>query len=121
MNKTLKVLLIVLSLCVVIACGLTFAGLIHLSTLLETHPEVFSATPTLPTRQTDMPTALPTQPLEPEEIDNIQANLGALLAEVVPINDPIDLAERLGAKRMYPRPCQIPMHLIRLGRRRLFG
>ena len=102
MNKTLKILLIVLSLCVVVACGLTFAGLIHLGTLLETHPEVFSATPTLPTRQTDMPTALPTQPLEPEEIDNIQANLGALLAEVVPINDPIDLAERLGGKENVP-------------------
>lgn len=102
MNKTLKVLLIVLSLCVVVACGLTFAGLIHLSTLLETHPEVFSATPTLPTWQTDTPTALPTQPLQPEEIDNIQANLGALLAEVVPINDPIDLAERLGGKENVP-------------------
>jgi len=102
MNKTLKVLLIVLSLCVVVACGLTFAGLIHLSTLLETQPEVFSATPTLPTWQTDTPTALPTQPLEPEEIDNIQANLGALLAEVVPINDPIDLAERLGGKENVP-------------------
>ena len=102
MNKTLKVILIVLSLCVVVACGLTFAGLIHLSTLLETHSGVFSATPTLPTRQTDTPTALPTQPLEPEEIDNIQANLGALLAEVVPINDPIDLAERLGGKENVP-------------------
>ncbi len=102
MNKTLKVLLIVLSLCVVVACGLTFAGLVHLGTLLETRPEVFSATPTLPTWQTDTPTALPTQPLEPEEIDNIQANLETLLTEVVPINDPIDLAERLGGKENVP-------------------
>jgi len=102
MNKTLKVLLIVLSLCVVVACGLTFAGLVHLGTLLETHPEVFSDTPTLPTWQTDTPTALPTQTLEPEEIDNIQANLETLLTEVVPINDPIDLAERLGGKENVP-------------------
>ena len=102
MNKTLKILMIVLSLCVVVACGLTFAGLIHLSTLLETQPEVFSVTPTLPTWQTDTPTALPTQSIGPEEIDNIQANLGALLAEVVPINDSIDLAERLGGKENVP-------------------
>ena len=102
MNKTLKVLLIVLSLCVVVACGLTFAGLVHLCNLLETHPEVFSDTPTLSTWQTDTPTTLPTQTLEPEEIDNIRANLEALLTEVVPINDPIDLAERLGGKENVP-------------------
>ena len=120
MNKTLKVLLIVLSLCVVVACGLTFAGLVHLGTLLETHPEVFSATPTLPTWQTDTPTALPTQPLEPEEIDNIQANLEALLTEVVPINDPIDLAERLGGKENVPSTLPDPEAPYQVGAEKTF-
>ena len=120
MNKTLKVILIVLSLCVVVACGLTFAGLIHLSTLLETHPEVFSDTPTLPTWQTDTPTTLPTQPLEPEEIDNIQANLEALLTEVVPINDPIDLAERLGGKENVPSTLSDPEAPYQVGAEKTF-
>jgi hypothetical protein len=120
MNKTLKVLLIVLSLCVVVACGLTFAGLVHLGTLLETHPEVFSDTPTLPTWQTDTPTALPTQPLEPEEIDNIQANLEALLTEVVPINDPIDLAERLGGKENVPSTLPDPEAPYQVGAEKTF-
>lgn len=120
MNKTLKVLLIVLSLCVVVACGLTFAGLIHLGTLLETHPEVFSDTPTLSTQQTDTPTALPTQPLEPEEIDNIQANLETLLTEVVPINDPIDLAERLGGKENVPSALPDPEAPYQVGAEKTF-
>jgi immune inhibitor A len=120
MNKTLKVLLIVLSLCVVVACGLTFAGLVHLGTLLETHPEVFSDTPTLPTWQTDTPTTLPTQPLEPEEIDNIQANLEALLTEVVPINDPIDLAERLGGKENVPSTLPDPEAPYQVGAEKTF-
>ncbi len=120
MNKTLKVLLIVLSLCVVVACGLTFAGLVHLGTLLETRPEVFSATPTLPTWQNDTPTALPTQPLEPEEIDNIQANLEALLTEVVPINDPIDLAERLGGKENVPSTLPDPEAPYQVGAEKTF-
>ncbi|HPK27100.1 MAG TPA: immune inhibitor A [Anaerolineaceae bacterium] len=120
MNKTLKVLLIVLSLCVVVACGLTFAGLVHLGTLLETHPEVFSDTPTLSTQQTDTPTALPTQPLEPEEIDNIQANLEALLTEVVPINDPIDLAERLGGKENVPSTLPDPEAPYQVGAEKTF-
>ena len=120
MNKTLKVLLIVLSLCVVVACGLTFAGLVHLGTLLETHPEVFSDTPTLSTQQTDTPTALPTQPLEPEEIDNIQANLETLLTEVVPINDPIDLAERLGGKENVPSTLPDPEAPYQVGAEKTF-
>jgi len=120
MNKTLKVLLIVLSLCVVVACGLTFAGLVHLGTLLETHPEVFSDTPTLSTQQTDTPTALPTQPLEPEEIDNIQANLETLLTEVVPINDPIDLAERLGGKENVPSTLSDPEAPYQVGAEKTF-
>lgn len=102
MNKTLKVFLIVLSLCVVVACGLTFASLIRLGNLLEARPEIDSASPTEPNWQTDTPTEMPTQPLEPEEIDKINANLEALLAEAVPINDPIDLAERLGGKENVP-------------------
>jgi len=120
MNKTLKVLLIVLSLCVVVACGLTFAGLIHLGTLLETYPEVFSDTPTLSTQQSDTPTALPTQPLEPEEIDNIQANLETLLTEVVPINDPIDLAERLGGKENVPSTLPDPEAPYQVGAEKTF-
>ena len=60
MNKTLKVLLIVLSLCVVVACGLTFAGLIQLGKSLEASPEMYSATPAPINSPTDIPTALPT-------------------------------------------------------------
>jgi len=120
MNKTLKVLLIVLTLCVVVACGLTLAGLVHLGNLLETHPEVFSDTPTLSTWQTDTPTTLPTQTLEPEEIDNIRANLEALLTEVVPINDPIDLAERLGGKENVPSTLPDPEAPYQVGAEKTF-
>jgi hypothetical protein len=102
MNKTLKVFLILLTLCVVAACGLTFAGLIQLGNLLEARPEINFSPPTQPNWQTDTPTAMPTQSLEAEEIDKINANLETLLAEAVPINDPIDLAKRLGGKENVP-------------------
>ena len=120
MNKTLKIILIVLSLCVVAACGLTFAGLIHLGNLLEARPEIIAASPTEPARQTDTPIALPTQPLEPEELNAIQANLEALLAEAVPINDPIDLAERLGGKENVPLTLPDPDAPYQVGEEKTF-
>ena len=120
MNKTLKVILIVLSLCVVAACGLTFAGLIQLGNLLEARPEIIAASPTEPARQTDTPIALPTQPLEPEELNAIQANLEALLAEAVPINDPIDLAERLGGKENVPLTLPDPDAPYQVGEEKTF-
>jgi hypothetical protein len=120
MDKTLKVILIVLSLCVVAACGLTFAGLIHLGNLLEARPEIIAASPTEPARQTDTPIALPTQPLEPEELNAIQANLEALLAEAVPINDPIDLAERLGSKENVPLTLPDPDAPYQVGEEKTF-
>lgn len=120
MKKSLKILLIVLSLCVIVACGLAFAGLIELGNLLAASPESPSATSTQQSLFTDTPTALPTQSIGPEEREKIQTNLDMLMAEEVPINDPIDLAERLGGKENVPLTLPDPEAPYQVGDEKTF-
>lgn len=103
MNKSLKIALIVLSIVVVAACALVIVGANMLNNLLQestTQPTVSVSLPTQLTIPT--PIDLPEQPLDEDATKRVQANEDTLLSEIVPINDPITLAERLGGKENVP-------------------
>ena len=120
MNKPLKTLLISLSILVIVLCALSVFLLSRLSSLLTT----FSGTPeSTATAQGQLnaqvtPTALPT--LNPVETNRTQANLETLLSEEVPINDPIELAERLGGKENVPSTIPDPYAPYQVGDEKTF-
>ena len=63
----------------------------------------YNPTSTPPSMPTPVPTRTPSLNTNmPETLNSAAESLETLLSEVVPINDPIDLAERLGGKPDVP-------------------
>jgi len=122
MNKSLKIALIVLSIVVVAACALVIVGANMLNNLLQestTQPTVSVSLPTQLTIPT--PIDLPEQPLDEDATKRVQANEDTLLSEIVPINDPIALAERLGGKENVPTILIDTDAPYQVGDKKLFG
>lgn len=105
-TNTIIILIIILLalLCACIACIFTITG----STLLNRWGfDLETSLPTQPgsVEQTPLPELLQEaldEDIPQSDLVLAQANLAALKEEVVPINDPVDLAERLGGKTDVP-------------------
>lgn len=96
-------ILLILSVCCLGICLiLIFSGNALLTRLETTQVDVTPPTPVVVTEEVNpvSPTPIPT--LQPDAAENAFESLGILQQELVPINDPIDLAQRLGGKEDIP-------------------
>lgn len=96
-------ILLILSVCCLGGCLiLIFSGNAFLSWTETSQVEVTPPTPVVVTEEMNpiMPTSIPT--MEPDAVENAFESLNILQQELVPINDPIDLAQRLGGKGDIP-------------------
>lgn len=96
-------ILLILSVCCLGGCLiLIFSGNAFLSWTETSQVEVTPPTPVVVTEEMNpiMPTSIPT--MEPDAVENALESLKILQQELVPINDPIDLAQRLGGKGDIP-------------------
>jgi hypothetical protein len=98
-------------------------------------PEVIRPTPSLPSKATATPQAIPGKPSETPEAASetpptppteapgalsLQDNLSILENAIVPVNDLIDLAERLEGKENLPRSLEAPPPAFEIGESRSF-
>ena len=96
-------ILLILSVCCLGICLiLIFSGNSILSWFQTTQIEVPSPTPIVVTEEVTRITPTPIPTLEPDAVENAFESLEILQQELVPINDPIDLAQRLGGKEDIP-------------------
>lgn len=113
--------LLILALCCLGVCLiLIFSGNALVSWLETTQNEVTPPTPIVVTEEVNpvSPTPIPT--LKPETAKNAFNSLEILEQELVPINDPIDLAQRLGGKGDIPETLIDPNAPYTVGDQQVF-
>jgi len=113
--------LLILSVCCLGLClVLIFSGNALLSWLETTSTDITPPTPIIVTEEVNpvSPTPLPT--LQPETAKNAFNSLEILEQELVPINDPIDLAQRLGGKGDIPETLIDPNTPYTVGDQQMF-
>ncbi|MFZ3151540.1 MAG: hypothetical protein WA116_07640 [Anaerolineaceae bacterium] len=102
-STTIIIIVLVLIICLVSLCLVVVGGgaLIGFLGNKNESSSTSQITPTQPAWPTDIPEAI-NDGLSAEQLTKAQDSLDALNTEIVPINDPIDLAERLGGKAEVP-------------------
>ncbi|MEL7645429.1 MAG: hypothetical protein AAGU04_04060 [Anaerolineaceae bacterium] len=98
------IIILIVLLCACIACVFTITGGSLLSRW-SADPETSLPTQPGSAEEAPLPEALQEtleEELTPADVRLAQENLAALREEVVPVNDPVDLAERLGGKSEVP-------------------
>ena len=128
-------IIILFMVCVICLCLVAVTGgLAALSTVIDNGPlhEIIEGftysspgnttpTPTPPVWPTPFPTEMTGNlQLEYLTLEGAHESLQALLQEVVPINDPIDLAERLGGKSNIPNTLPDPNQPYKVGDSKVF-
>ena len=120
-NKTGPILIgtiLVMILCLLVLCCLVITSIVYLGTIKADEfsndlPDYFEPTPVV-TLNPDHSN------LEPEAIAQTQLTLDTLNESIVPINDPIDLASRLGGKPDVPAQLIDPNAPYELGAKKEF-
>jgi len=102
-TKTILIIAVILVLCVLCLCLLIIGGVVVFSSNIISSQMPVGVTPFSLTEATPAPFVDPgTQILDPIEHDKASQTLYELKQNTVPINDPIDLAARLGGKPNVP-------------------
>lgn len=100
---TIVLIGLLLILCLACLCVVLVGGVAYLTSNLKPTETIFINTPVLPMKSTPTPFVGPdSPPLDPAEQSKAAQTLDELNHTIVPINDPIDLAARLGGKLDVP-------------------
>jgi hypothetical protein len=117
------ILIIIVLLVLFCACAACFFTLTGGALLGRWGFSTDTPTPVLPAQETPAPGALENlldEKITQSELAAARQNLNALRSEIVPVNDPVDLAERLGGKVDVPSTLPDPDAPYEVGDRKTF-